>query len=83
VGLVGSRPRPPVRFIPDRMSHCVAKKDSMHLPLKGVVAVLIRGRADGVTASGGTRDVAEAGVTRPLEYGVYRVEFDGVIRPEE
>ena len=50
--------------------------------MKGVVAVLIRGRADGVTASDGTRDVDEAGVTRPLEYGVYRAEFDGVMRPE-
>ncbi len=53
------------------------------LPLKGVVAVLIRGRAEGVTASDSTRDADEAGVTRPLEYGVYRVEFDGVMRPEE
>lgn len=51
--------------------------------MKGVVAVLIRGRAEGVTASGNVRDVDEAGVTRPLEYGVYRAEFDGVTRPEE
>jgi hypothetical protein len=33
------------------------------------VIVLVRGRADGVTASGNARDVDEAGVTRPLEYG--------------
>lgn len=51
--------------------------------MKGVVAVLIRGRAEGVTASGCTKDVDEAGVIRPLEYGAYRVEFDGVTRPEE
>jgi hypothetical protein len=51
--------------------------------LKGVVAVLIRGRAEGVTASASARDVDEAGVTRPLEYGVYRAECDGVTCPEE
>jgi len=28
VGLVGSRPRLPLRFIPDKMSHHVAEKDS-------------------------------------------------------
>ena len=50
--------------------------------MNGVVAVLIRGRAEGVTASGWTKDVDEAGVIRPLEYGAYRVEFDGVTRPE-
>jgi len=83
VGLVGSRPRLPFRFIPDKISHRVAEKDSGDLPLKGVVAVLIRGRAEGVTASDCTRDVDEAGVTRPLEYGAYRVEFDGVMRPAE
>jgi hypothetical protein len=44
--------------------------------------LLIRERAEGVTASDNTR-LADAGVTRPLEYGVYRVEFDGVMRPEE
>lgn len=43
---------------------------------------MIRERAEGVTASDNTR-VADAGVTRPLEYGVYRVKFDGVMRPEE
>lgn len=67
LGLAGSRVRLPLRFN----------------PLKGVVTVLIRGRAEGVTASGSARDVDEAGVTRPLEYGVYRAEFDGVMRPEE
>jgi hypothetical protein len=64
------------------MSYRVVKKHSSGLPFKEVAVVLIRGRAEGVTASGSTRDV-EAGVTRPLEYGVYRVEFDGVMRPEE
>jgi len=82
VGLVGSRPRLPLRFIPDRMSYRVTEKHSRGLPCKDVAVVLIRGRAEGVTASGSTRDV-EAGVTRPLEYGVCRVEFDGVMRPEE
>lgn len=83
VGLVGSRARLPLRFIPDKMSHRMAGRGSGYLPLKGVVTVLIRGRAEGVTASGRTRDVDEAGVTRPLEYGAYRVEFDGVMRPVE
>ena len=83
VGLVGSRPRLPVRFIPDKMSNRVVGRGFMDVPLKGVVTVLIRGRAEGVTASGCTRDVDEAGVTRPLEYGAYRVEFDGVMCPEE
>lgn len=67
LGLEGSRVRLPFRFN----------------PLKGVVAVLIRGRAEGVTASDSMIDVDEAGVTRPLEYGVCRAEFDGVMRPEE
>lgn len=81
VGLVGSRPRLPLRLIPDRMSYRVAEKHSGGLPFNDVAVVLIRGRAEGVMASSSTRDV-EAGVTRPLEYGVYRVEFDGVMRPE-
>ena len=34
------------------------------------MTVLIRGRAEGVTASGCTRDVDDAGVIRPLVYGV-------------
>jgi hypothetical protein len=67
VGLVDSRPPLPLRFIPDRISHHMAERESGHLPLKGIVAVLIRGRAEGVTASSGTRDVDEAGVTRPFE----------------
>jgi hypothetical protein len=67
VGLVGSRARLPLRLIPDRMSHRVMRKELRHLPLKGVVAVLTRGRAEGVTVSSGKRDVDEAGVTRPLE----------------
>jgi hypothetical protein len=82
VGLVGSRPRLPVRFIPNRMSYRNVERHSGGIPFKDVAVVLIRGRAEGVTASSSTRDV-EAGVTRPLEYGVYRVEFDGVMRPEE
>lgn len=52
------------------------------LPFIDVVVVLVRERAEGVTASSNTR-VADAGVTRPLEYGVYRVAFDGVMRPDE
>ena len=47
-----------------------------------VAVVLVRERAEGVTASSNTR-VEDAGVIRPLEYGVYRVAFDGVMRPEE
>jgi hypothetical protein len=82
VGLVGSRPRLPLRFIPNRMSYRTTEKHSRGLPCKGVAVVLIRGRAEGVTASDSTRDV-EAGVTRPLAYGIYRVEFDGVMRPKE
>jgi hypothetical protein len=68
---------------PEHMSYLSAAKRSRYLPLKDVAAVLIRGRAEGVTASSNARDVDEAGVTRPLEYGVYRAEFDGVMRPEE
>lgn len=64
------------------MRYRVAEKHSEDLPFIGVAVVLIRERAEGVTASENTR-FADAGVTRPLEYGVYRVEFDGVIRPEE
>lgn len=82
VGLVGSRPRLPVRFIPNRMSYRNVVRHSRGIPFMDVVVVLVRGRAEGVTASINTRD-EEAGVTRPLEYGVYRVEFDGVMRPEE
>ena len=59
------------------MRHRVVENHSKDLPL----VVLIRERAEGVTASNNTR-VVVAGVTRPLEYGVYRVE-DGVMRPEE
>jgi hypothetical protein len=59
------------------MRHRVVESHSKDLPL----VVLIRERAEGVTASNNTR-VVDAGVTRPLEYGVYRVE-DGVMRPEE
>lgn len=55
---------------------------STDLPFIDVAVLLIRERAEGVTASGNAR-VAYAGVTRPLEYGVYRVKFDGVMRPEE
>lgn len=57
-------------------------KYSEDLPFICVAVVLFRERADGVTASENTR-LADAGVTRPLEYGVYRIEFDGVMRPEE
>jgi hypothetical protein len=67
VGLVGSRAPLPLRLIPDRMSHHVMRKELRHLPLKGVVVVLTRGRAEGVTASGCKRGVDEAGVTRPFE----------------
>jgi hypothetical protein len=52
------------------------------LPFIDIATLLTRERAEGVTASGNTR-AADAGVTRPLEYGVYRVEFDGVMCPEE
>ena len=82
VGLVGSRPRLPLRLIPEGISYQVVENHSRRLPLKDVAEALIRGRAEGVTASSSTRDV-EAGVTRPLEYGANRVEFDGVTRPEE
>jgi hypothetical protein len=64
------------------MRYRVLEKHSKNLPFIDVAVVLIRERAEGVTASNNTRD-ADAGVTRPLEYGVYRVEFDGVMRPEE
>jgi len=60
------------------MRYTAVEKHSKDLPF----IVLIRERAEGVTASDNIR-VADAGVTRPLEYGVYRVEFDGVMRPEE
>jgi len=64
------------------MCYRVGENHSKDLPLIDVAVILILERAEGVTASGNTR-VADAGVTRPLEYGVYRVEFDGVMRPEE
>jgi hypothetical protein len=64
------------------MRYKVAEGHSKDLPFIDVAVLLIRERAEGVTASGNTR-VAYAGVTRPLEYGVCRAEFDGVMRPEE
>lgn len=64
------------------MRYRVVEKHSRNLPFIDVAVALIRERAEGVTASDNTR-VVDAGVTRPLKYGVYRDEFDGVMRPEE
>jgi hypothetical protein len=64
------------------MRYRAVENHSKNLPFIDVAVLLILERAEGVTASDNIR-VADAGVTRPLEYGVYRVEFDGVMRPEE
>jgi hypothetical protein len=64
------------------MRYKVVETHSKDLPFIDVAVLLIRERAEGVTASGNTR-LVDAGVTRPLEYGVYRIEFEGVMRPEE
>ena len=64
------------------MCYRVVGRQSKDLPFIDDAVVLFRERAEGVTASENIRAV-DAGVTRPLEYGVYRVGFDGVIRPEE